>query len=124
MDKFIINGGTPLKGEVEISGAKNAVLPIMTATIIAPGKYCLKNVPELQDTLTMIRLLEMVGATIHYENNILNIDTTNCDTPIAPYDLVKTMRASFYVLGPFLSRFKYAEVSLPGGCAWGPRPVN
>ena len=124
MDKFIIEGGAPLKGEVEISGAKNAVLPIMAATIIVPGKYRLKNVPRLRDTLTMKKLLEMVGANVLYDNNIMDIDTSGCDTPIAPYDLVKTMRASFYVLGPFLSRFNYAEVSLPGGCAWGPRPVN
>ena len=124
MDKFIIEGGATLKGEVEISGAKNAVLPIMAATIIVPGKYRLKNVPRLRDTLTMKKLLEMVGANVLYDNNIMDIDTSGCDTPIAPYDLVKTMRASFYVLGPFLSRFNYAEVSLPGGCAWGPRPVN
>ena len=124
MDEFIIEGGTPLKGKVKVSGAKNAVLPIMAATIIAPGEYRIHNVPELRDTLTMKRLLEMVGAAVHYEDNTMQIDTFKCDTPTAPYDLVKTMRASFYVLGPFLSRFNYAEVSLPGGCAWGPRPVN
>ena len=124
MDKFFIEGGVPLKGEVEISGAKNAVLPIMAATIIVPGKYRLNNVPRLRDTFTMKKLLEMVGANVLYDKNIMDIDTSGCDTPIAPYDLVKTMRASFYVLGPFLSRFNYAEVSLPGGCAWGPRPVN
>ena len=124
MDKFIIEGGTPLRGKVKVSGAKNAVLPIMAATIIAPGEYRIHNVPELRDTLTMKRLLEMVGASVHYENNTMQINTSKCDTPTAPYDLVKTMRASFYVLGPFLSRFNYAEVSLPGGCAWGPRPVN
>ena len=124
MDEFIIEGGTPLKGKVKVSGAKNAVLPIMAATIIAPGEYRIHNVPELRDTLTMKRLLEMVGAEVHYENRTMQIDTCKCDTPTAPYDLVKTMRASFYVLGPFLSRFNYAEVSLPGGCAWGPRPVN
>ena len=124
MDKFLIEGGTPLNGEVVISGAKNAVLPIMAATLIAPGEYRLKNVPQLRDTFTMKQLLEMVGAKVQFKNNIMDIDTSNCDTPIAPYDLVKTMRASFYVLGSFLSRFNYAEVSLPGGCAWGPRPVN
>ena len=124
MNKFIINGNKPLKGVVPISGAKNAVLPIMVATIIAPGEYCLKNVPELRDTFTMKRLLEMVGAQVKFKNNIMNIDTSGCDTPIAPYELVKTMRASFYVLGPFMSRYNYAEVSLPGGCAWGPRPVD
>ena len=124
MDKFIIEGGTPLKGKVKVSGAKNAVLPIMAATIIAPGEYRIHNVPKLRDTLTMKRLLEIVGASVHYENNIMQINTSKCDTPTAPYDLVKTMRASFYVLGPLLSRFNYAEVSLPGGCAWGPRPIN
>ncbi len=124
MDKIIINGGKPLQGDVYISGAKNAVLPIITACIIAPGKYTLNNVPNLRDTRTMCKLMEMVGATIHFDNNTLQIDTTHCDTPEAPYELVKTMRASFYVLGPFMSRFNYAKVSLPGGCAWGPRPVD
>ena len=124
MDKLIINGGIPLSGEVMISGAKNAVLPIMAATIITPGKYQLNNVPKLRDTSTMKSLLEIVGAKVNFSNNIMDIDTSNCNNPIAPYDLVKTMRASFYMLGPFLSRFNYAEVSLPGGCAWGPRPVN
>ena len=124
MDKFIIKGGIPLKGEVEISGAKNAILPIMAATIIVPGEYHLKNVPELRDTYTMKRLLEMVGATVEFKHNMLDIDTTNCDTPVAPYSLVKTMRASFYVLGPLIAKFGEAKVSLPGGCAWGPRPVD
>ena len=81
MDKFIINGGKPLKGTVPISGAKNTVLPIMAATIICPGEYCLKNVPELRDTFTMKRLLERVGARVKFQNNIMNIDTTVCDTP-------------------------------------------
>ena len=124
MDKLLIKGGRALRGEVKISGAKNAVLPIMTATIINPGKYCLKNVPHLRDTITMLKLLKMIGAKTHFENNIMEIDTSLCNNPVAPYDLVKTMRASFYVLGPFMSRFGHAEVSLPGGCAWGPRPVN
>ena len=124
MDKFVIDGGRNLRGSVDISGAKNAVLPIMAATIIASGKYKILNVPRLKDTLTMKKLLEIVGAKIHYSDNTMEIDSTNCNTPVAPYDLVKTMRASFYVLGPFLSRFEEAHVSLPGGCAWGPRPVN
>ena len=72
----------------------------------------------------MKKLLELVGATVSFKDNVMDIDTTNCDKPVAPYDLVKTMRASFYVLGPFMSRVNYAEVSLPGGCAWGPRPVD
>ena len=124
MDKLVIHGGHPLNGSVKVSGAKNAVLPIMTATIIAPGSYKIKRVPDLRDTRTMISLLEIIGAEVNFEDGTLHIDTTKCDNPEAPYDLVKTMRASFYVLGPLLSRFGYAKVSMPGGCAWGPRPVN
>ena len=124
MDKLVIHGGHPLNGSVKVSGAKNAVLPIMTATIITPGSYKIKRVPDLRDTRTMISLLEIIGAEVNFENGTLHIDTTKCDNPEAPYDLVKTMRASFYVLGPLLSRFGYAKVSMPGGCAWGPRPVN
>ena len=124
MDKFIISGGIPLRGEIHNSGSKNAVLPIMAATVIHPGQYRLVNVPYLRDTITMMRLLEMVGAKINFNKNIMDNDTSGCNKAIAPYDLVKTMRASFYMLGPFMSRFKYAEVSLPGGCAWGPRPVD
>ena len=124
MDKFIINGGFPLKGEVSISCAKNAVLPIMAACIVKPGKYRINNVPNLKDTRTMISLIEECGAIIKFTDNTLSIDSTTCNNPIAPYNLVKTMRASFYMLGPFMSRFNKAIVSLPGGCAWGPRPVN
>ena len=124
MDKLVIHGGHPLNGSVRISGAKNAVLPIMTATIITPGSYKIKRVPDLRDTRTMISLLEIIGAEVNFEDGTLHIDTTKCNNPEAPYHLVKTMRASFYVLGPLLSRFGYAKVSMPGGCAWGPRPVN
>ena len=124
MDKLVIHGGHPLNGSVKVSGAKNAVLPIMTATIITPGSYKIKRVPDLRDTRTMISLLEIIGAEVNFEDGTLHIDTTKCNNPEAPYDLVKTMRASFYVLGPLLSRFGYAKVSMPGGCAWGPRPVN
>ena len=124
MDKLVIHGGRPLNGSVNVSGAKNAVLPIMTATIITPGSYKIKRVPDLRDTRTMISLLEIIGAEVNFEDGTLHIDTTKCDNPEAPYDLVKTMRASFYVLGPLLSRFGYAKVSMPGGCAWGPRPIN
>ena len=124
MDKFIVNGGNKLSGEVSVSGAKNAVLPIMTATLIVPGTYRIKNVPFLRDTQTMIKLLEIIGAKVESSNNVLIIDTTKCNNPHAPYDLVKTMRASFYVLGPLLARFHHSKVSLPGGCAWGPRPVD
>ncbi len=124
MDKFLINKSNGLKGEVKISGAKNAVLPLMTACIINPGEYKINNVPILRDTVTMAKLLEMVGAKVEIDGNSFFINTKNCNTPFAPYDLVKTMRASFYVLGPFMARFNEAQVSLPGGCAWGPRPVD
>ena len=124
MDKIVVIGGNQLNGKIKIGGAKNAVLPIMTACIIAPGKYKLTNVPDLRDTRTMSELLRRIGANVSYENHTLYVDTENCNTPKAPYDLVKTMRASFYVLGPLLSRFGLSKVSLPGGCAWGPRPVD
>ena len=124
MDKLIVVGGKQLNGEVDISGSKNAVLPIMTATLIVSGNYKINNVPDLRDTRTMIRLLKIIGAKVDYTNKTLTVDTRNCNNPSAPYELVKTMRASFYVLGPLLSRFHYSEVSLPGGCAWGPRPVD
>ncbi len=124
MDKFIIQGGKALKGEVTISGSKNAALPIMVATLLAPGKYNLSNVPELRDIRTMAHLLRIIGVKIDFGDNSLLIDTTTADFPEAPYELVKTMRASIYVLGPLLARFQQAKVSLPGGCAWGPRPVD
>ena len=124
MDKFIINGPTPLNGDISISGSKNAALPILTACLAFPGIYTLKNVPDLRDTRTMLRLLEIIGCQISKESESIVINSINCNNPEAPYELVKTMRASFYVLGPLLSRFNYAKVSLPGGCAWGPRPID
>ncbi len=124
MDKFIIEGGRLLSGEVNVSGAKNATLPIMAASILWPDRYVLHNVPYLRDTLTMARLLGLLGAKVVLENNRMEIDTTNCRSTEAPYELVKTMRASFYVLGPLTARFGRCRVSLPGGCNWGPRPVD
>ncbi|MFQ5335215.1 MAG: UDP-N-acetylglucosamine 1-carboxyvinyltransferase [Flavobacteriales bacterium] len=124
MDKFIIRGGQPLNGDVFISGAKNAVLPIMAATLITPGHFILRNVPDLRDTRTMLKLLEIIGARVDFSDGIMEIDSTTCNNPVAPYEVVKTMRASFDVLGPLSSRFRFAKVSLPGGCAWGPRPVD
>ncbi|MDP6965773.1 MAG: UDP-N-acetylglucosamine 1-carboxyvinyltransferase [Candidatus Marinimicrobia bacterium] len=124
MDKIVIIGGNELNGSVEISGAKNAVLPVMAATLLVPGEYRISRVPNLRDTRTMIKLLKLIGAEVSFDDGLVTIDTGGCDNPEAPYELVKTMRASFYVLGPLLSRFGYARVSLPGGCAWGPRPVN
>nr|MDA8110561.1 UDP-N-acetylglucosamine 1-carboxyvinyltransferase [Betaproteobacteria bacterium] len=124
MDKLRISGGVPLEGEVAISGAKNAALPIMAATLLAPGVHRLRNVPRLRDTRTFARVLELLGAKVSFDDNLLKIDTHGVDSVEAPYELVKTMRASIYVLGPLLARFGRARVSLPGGCAWGPRPVN
>ena len=124
MDKIIIKGNNPLRGSVKISGAKNAVLPVMAATLLTPGKFTIHKVPDLRDTRTMMKLLNIIGAKTKYENGRLIIDTISANNPEAPYDLVKTMRASFYVLGPLISRFGRVNVSLPGGCAWGPRPVD
>jgi UDP-N-acetylglucosamine 1-carboxyvinyltransferase len=124
MEKFIIRGGRSLQGEIAVSGAKNAALPIMAATLLAPGQYALDNVPELRDVRSMAHLLRIIGAKVERKQQQLIIDTTNADFAEAPYEIVKTMRASIYVLGPLLARFHRARVSLPGGCAWGPRPVD
>jgi len=124
MDQLIIQGQHSLSGSVKISGAKNAVLPIMTAALMAEGESIITRVPDLRDTRTMIKLMEIVGARCSFKDNHLKIDASTVNNPEAPYDLVKTMRASFYVLGPLLARFGTVKVSLPGGCAWGPRPVD
>jgi len=124
MDRLVIQGQKPLSGSIKISGAKNAVLPVMTAALMADGECIITRVPDLRDTRTMIKLMEIVGATCSFKENILKIDSSTVNNPEAPYDLVKTMRASFYVLGPLLARFGTVKVSLPGGCAWGPRPVD
>ncbi len=107
-----------------MSGAKNAVLPIMAATLLASGKFEIRNVPNLRDVKTMAHLLRIIGAQVEYSDHKLRIDSSNCNFFEAPYELVKTMRASVYVLGPLLARFAKAKVSLPGGCAIGTRPVD
>jgi UDP-N-acetylglucosamine 1-carboxyvinyltransferase len=124
MDKLLVRGGKPLQGVVRISGAKNAALPVMAATLLTPGVHRLRNVPRLRDTHTFARVLERLGAKVASDANLLTIDTQGVNSVEAPYELVKTMRASIYVLGPLLARFGQAKVSLPGGCAWGPRPVD
>ncbi|TDI84041.1 MAG: UDP-N-acetylglucosamine 1-carboxyvinyltransferase [Caldithrix sp.] len=124
MDKIVINGGKRLKGQVKISGAKNAALPIMAATLLASGNFEIHNVPDLRDVKTMAHLLRIIGAQVDFANNSLRIDTCKCNFYEAPYELVKTMRASIYVLAPLLARFLEARVSLPGGCALGSRPVD
>lgn len=125
MDKLVIEGGRPLEGEVVISGAKNSALPLMAASLLAPGRHRYQNVPELRDIRTMERLLAHMGADSGRENDgRLVIDTSRVHLPEAPYELVKTMRASVLVLGPLVARFGRARVSLPGGCAIGARPIN
>lgn len=124
MEKLIIEGGRPLHGEVRISGAKNAALPLMAATLLAPGRHMLRNVPDLRDTRTFIRLLENLGVKSERTGDLLILDATNLVDAEAPYSLVKTMRASVLVLGPLLARLGKAKVSMPGGCAIGARPIN
>ncbi|MFZ6016976.1 MAG: UDP-N-acetylglucosamine 1-carboxyvinyltransferase [Nitrospirota bacterium] len=124
MEKLIIKGGKRLEGDVEISGAKNAALPIMAASILSSGYSTISRVPNLRDIMTMGRLLVHLGAGFHYEDGKVVINTKSVNSFEAPYDLVKTMRASVLVLGPLLARFGRAKVSLPGGCAIGARPIN
>lgn len=125
MEVFQIEGGTPLEGEVCISGAKNAVLPLQAAALLAEGKMTIRNVPRLKDVATLAKLLEGMGVTVKTDkNNNITTDTATIKNQIAPYELVRTMRASILVLGPLVARYGYAEVSLPGGCAIGSRPVN
>ena len=125
MDKLAIVGGKPLDGEVRISGAKNAALPILAATLLAEGPVTVRNVPKLNDISTTLRLLERMGVAAEYrEDGSVSVDTGGIKEFLAPYELVKTMRASILVLGPLVGRFGHADVSLPGGCAIGARPVN
>jgi UDP-N-acetylglucosamine 1-carboxyvinyltransferase len=125
MDKLIITGGSALEGEIRISGAKNAALPILAATLLAEGPMTVGNVPHLQDVTTTMELLGAMGVTIVIDEKLaIETDVSSIQRFVAPYELVKTMRASILVLGPMLARFGQAEVSLPGGCAIGTRPVN
>ena len=124
MDKLIIRGGKRLKGTVEISGAKNAALPIMAASLLSNGYSTVLNVPGLKDIMTMGRLLANLGAGFHFEEPRIIISTEKIRIFEAPYDLVRTMRASILVLGPLLAKYGRAKVSLPGGCAIGARPIN
>ena len=124
MDKLIIKGGIRLKGTVEISGAKNAALPLMAASILSAGEHSLYGVPDLRDVMTMGRLLADLGAGFHFEGNSVILDTSRIANYEAPYELVNTMRASVLVLGPLVARLGKAKVSLPGGCAIGARPID
>jgi UDP-N-acetylglucosamine 1-carboxyvinyltransferase len=124
MDKIEIEGGVRLNGEVTISGAKNAALPIMAASILSPGENCIFNVPHLRDISTMRRLLAHLGVEFQRKDDKITLLSKNITSIEAPYDLVKTMRASVLVLGPLIARMGEARVSLPGGCAIGARPIN
>jgi len=125
MDKLIIRGGVPLSGEIRISGAKNAALPLMCAALLTREQLTLSNVPHLRDVTTMLRLLAQLGVEVSLDDRLgLTLKAERLSDPLAPYELVKTMRASILVLGPLLARCGEARVSLPGGCAIGPRPVD
>ncbi|MGM0451831.1 MAG: UDP-N-acetylglucosamine 1-carboxyvinyltransferase [Thermodesulfobacteriota bacterium] len=124
MDEILITGGQPLNGEVKISGAKNAALPMLAATILTGGTFCFENVPALQDIETIQNLLVDLGARVESDGDTVRVDTADLHRFEAPYELVRRMRASVLVLGPLVARLKRARVSLPGGCAIGARPIN
>jgi len=124
MDKLVIRGGTPLRGEIQTSGAKNSALPALAACLLTGEPVTLHRIPQVRDILTMARLLEATGATTETEGGTVRVHARSIDTPEAPYELVKTMRASSLVLGPLVARTGRARVSLPGGCAIGARPIN
>ncbi len=125
MDRFVIKGGSVLNGKIRVGGAKNATLPILASALMVSGKVCFSNLPKLNDVATMIQLISHLGADVMLdETGSVEISSFDVQPTAAPYDLVRTMRASILVLGPMLARFGKAEVSLPGGCAIGARPVN
>lgn len=124
MDKFLIAGGSRIHGKVAISGSKNAALPLIAGLILAQTPSVLTNVPSLQDVKTLVKLMAGMGIDIQKDGDVIHCDASSVDKYFAPYELVKTMRASILVLGPLLARFGQAEVSLPGGCAIGSRPVD
>jgi len=125
LDKLLITGGTPLSGSIDVSGAKNAALPILAGTLLASEPVTVKNVPALKDVATTITLLQSMGVQATFDEKLnIEVDSSDVSLRVAPYELVKTMRASILVLGPLVARFGEADVSLPGGCAIGARPVN
>ena len=131
MDKLVIQGGHPLTGQITVGGSKNTALPLMAAALLADGESTIHNIPVLQDVFTFSNVIRVTGARVSYEPDddpntpdTMRIDASDIHHPEAPYELVKKMRASFYMLGALLGRCGKARVSLPGGCAWGPRPVD
>ncbi len=124
MDKFIIEGGVRLKGSVDLSGAKNAALPILAASLLTDSKSIIKNVPPLRDVYTMLRIMRTLGVKVNMEEDVVTVGPGGYSNYTAPYKLVSTMRASICVLGPILAKLRHAEVSMPGGCVIGPRPID
>jgi len=124
LERFVIEGGKKLEGKVSISGAKNSALPIIAASIVTDKKVVLHNIPDLIDVRTMIELISYLGAKVEFKKNTLTVHTPHIKRIDAPYDIVRRMRASYYVLGALIARERKARVSLPGGCAIGPRPID
>ena len=124
MDKILVRGGKPLQGDVYVRGAKNAALPLMAASLLASEPVVLHNMPCLHDIFSMDKLLTEMGVRIDFTGQTMTLAVPDYENPVAPYDLVRRMRASFFVLGPLLARAGRAKVSLPGGCAIGTRPVD
>ncbi|MDX1546548.1 MAG: UDP-N-acetylglucosamine 1-carboxyvinyltransferase, partial [Rhodothermales bacterium] len=126
MDKLVVDGGQALRGTLRVSGSKNTALPLMAAGLLAEGTTTLTNIPDLKDVTTFAHVLRIAGAAVRFDRDAhqLVIDASDVNFPEAPYELVNKMRASFYMLGALLGRCGEARVSLPGGCAWGPRPVD
>ncbi len=124
MDRFIIQGHAKLKGQIKVSGSKNAVLPILISSLLTDDKCVVKNVPNLHDIQSTIDILKYLGKKVDFKNNVVTITKNGCCKTDIPYDLVKKMRASFLCAGPLLARYNHAEISLPGGCAIGIRPVD
>jgi UDP-N-acetylglucosamine 1-carboxyvinyltransferase len=126
MDKLVVEGGNYLRGSLPVGGSKNTALPLMAASLLGGGSCTLTNIPNLKDVTTFAHVLRVAGAKVRFDpdTNELDVDASTVDYPEAPYDLVKKMRASFYMLGALLGRVGKARVSMPGGCSWGPRPVD
>lgn len=126
MDKLVIRGGRPLYGSFDVGGSKNTALALMAGTLLADGTTTIRHVPALRDVHTFARVLSVTGARCNFDadGHRVTVDASTVDKPVAPYELVKRMRASFYMLGALVARCGHAKVSLPGGCAWGPRPVD
>src|SRR5437660_8196384 len=124
MDKFVVKGGVPLRGQIETGGAKNSALPVLAATLLTDQPVVLRRIPHVRDVRTMQRLLVDIGATVELDSGCVRIQVSQVRSPEAPYELVKTMRASSLVLGPLVARAGRARVSLPGGCGIGARPIN